>query len=81
MKDIIIEAGQNLRTLKIDYEKADGTRGWREIEPYSLKDVNGMETLFAKNAGQPGIRSFKLDFIHQVEITENTFDPEWEVKF
>ena len=37
MKDIIIEAGQNLKTINIDYTEKDGSNeGWREVEPYSL---------------------------------------------
>jgi predicted DNA-binding transcriptional regulator YafY len=80
MKDKIIEAGQNLKTLNIDYEKADGTRGWREVEPYSLKEVNGVVTLYAKNVGKSGIRSFKLESIHNIQITTNSYQPEWTVE-
>lgn len=81
MKDLIIKAGQNLKTINIYYEKVDGSRGWREVEPYSITEISGDLTLYAKNVDKHGIRSFKLDSIHDVTITDNHFKPEWDVEF
>lgn len=80
MEDLIIVAGQNLKTIEIDYEKADGSRSFREVEPYSIKVVNGDLTLYAKHVDRPGIRSFKMDMIKSVEITGNSFKPSWKVE-
>lgn len=81
MEDLIIKAGKALKTINIDYEKADGSRGWREVEPYRIKMVNDDLTLYAKNIDKPGIRSFKMDSIFDVEITDNDYSPEWPVEF
>lgn len=81
MEDLIIKAGKNLKTINIDYKKADGTRGWREVEPYSIKMINDDLTLYAKNVDKPGIRSFKMDSIYDIEITDNDFVPSWDVEF
>ena len=46
MKETIIEAGQNLKTIKIDYTEKDGSNeGYREVEPYSFREKNGIEYL------------------------------------
>lgn len=80
MKDTIIEAGRNLKTLNIDYQKADGTRGWREVEPYKLKEVGDEMALMAKTVGRSHVGTFKLSSIHDIEITKNSFEPEWPVE-
>ena len=81
MKDMIIEAGRNLRTLNINYEKADGTRGWREIEPYSFREKNSKEFLFAFDLEKEAIRSFYLENILEINISDRTFEPRYEVEF
>ena len=46
MKEKIIEAGQQLKTILIDYTEKDGSNeGWREVEPYSFKIKKGISSL------------------------------------
>lgn len=80
MKDTIIEAGRNLKTLNINYQKADGSRGWREVEPYEFKEVGGEMALMAWTIGGSNIGAFKLKSIIDIEITENSYEPQWNVK-
>ena len=41
VKEIIVNAGRNLKTVRIDYTEKDGSNeGWREVEPYSFKSGN-----------------------------------------
>ena len=43
MKDKIIEAVRNLKTILIDYTVKDGSNeGLREVEPYSFREKNGV---------------------------------------
>jgi predicted DNA-binding transcriptional regulator YafY len=78
----IIEAGQNLKTLLIDYtEKDSSNEGWREIEPYSFREKNGVSYFYAFDIKKNEIRRFLIDSINDIEITENNFNPRWEVEF
>ncbi|PIX06494.1 MAG: hypothetical protein COZ76_08535 [Flavobacteriales bacterium CG_4_8_14_3_um_filter_35_10] len=55
MRDKIISAGQNLKTLRIDYTEKDGSNeGWREVEPYSFRPGN---LFFAYDIRKGGTRS------------------------
>ena len=82
MKDVIIEAGQNLKTLLISYTEKDGSNeGWREVEPYSFRVKNGVEYFYAFDIQKNGIRGFIIDSINDVEITENDYVPRWDVEF
>lgn len=81
MKDLIIEAGQSLRTIRIDYTEKDGTNeGWREIEPYSFREKNDVEYFFGYDINKNGIRGFILESINNVELTNNSYEPRWEVE-
>ncbi len=82
MKNLIIEAGQNLKTIRIDYTEKDGTNeGWREVEPYSFREKKGIEYFYGFDVNKNGIRGFIIDTINDVEITENNFEPRWPVEF
>lgn len=79
MKDKIIEAGQNLKTILIDYTEKDGSNeGWREVEPYSFRPGN---LFFGYDLGKKGTRAFKIDRINKIEITNNSYIPKWDVEF
>lgn len=82
IKEKIIEAGRSLRTILIDYTETDGSNeGLRELEPYSFRIKSGVEYFYGYDIVKKGIRSFKLNRINSVSITENTFKPRWPVEF
>ena len=82
MKSTIIEAGQNLNTILINYTEKDGSNeGWREVEPYSFRVKNGIEYFYGFDIQKNGIRGFLIDSINDVEITKNTYQPRWPVEF
>lgn len=82
MKDLIIEAGQNLKTILIDYTEKDGSNeGWREVEPYSFREKNGVEYFYGFDIRKNGIRGFLIDSINDIEITDNIYEPRWEIEF
>ena len=68
-------------TLLMAYMDAVGNTSEREVEPYSFRETDRGEVLFyafcyLRNA----IRGFKLDNIISAEVTENPYDPKWEVE-
>lgn len=82
MRNKIIEAGQQLKTIKINYTEKDGSNeGYREVEPYSFREKNGNEYFYGFDIAKDGIRGFLIDSINDIEITENTFEPRWSVEF
>ena len=82
MKNLIIEAGQKLKTILIDYTEKDGSNeGWREVEPYSFKMKNGTEYFYGFDLKKGGIRAFIINSINDVEMTDNTYEPRWSVEF
>lgn len=82
MKNKIIEAGQNLNTILLNYTEKDGSNeGYREVEPYSFREKNGVEYFYGFDINKEGIRGFIINSINDVQITENTFEPQWEVEF
>ena len=82
MKDLIIEAGQSLKTINLDYTEKDGSNeGWREVEPYSFRNKNGIEYFYGFDIKKNGIRGFLMNSINDIEITDNTYNPRWDVEF
>jgi predicted DNA-binding transcriptional regulator YafY len=82
MKDLIIKAGQSLKTILINYTEKDGSNeGKREVEPYSFRVKNGVEYFYGFDIAKDGIRAFIIDSINNVEITGNSYEPRWEVEF
>ena len=85
LRDPIMEAGSNQTLLKIFYKGAT-----RFIEPYSLmykvrKDGVGQEYFYAYDRtgglrSGPGLKSFTNDKIIQIENTETTFEPRYEIE-
>jgi predicted DNA-binding transcriptional regulator YafY len=82
MKDGIIKAGKNLKTILIDYTEKDGSNeGWREVEPYSFREKNDIEYFYGFDIKKNGIRGFIIDSINDIKITNNSYTPRWEVEF
>ncbi|WP_445748861.1 WYL domain-containing protein [Polaribacter sp.] len=82
MKDEIIEAGKNLKTILIEYAEKDGSNeGWREVEPYSFREKSGVEYFYGFDIKKNGIRGFIIDSINDIQITNNSYTPRWEVEF
>lgn len=82
MKDLIIEAGQNLKTICLDYTEKDGSNeGLREVEPYSFRFKNGVEYFYGYDINKNGIRGFLIDSINDIEMTNNNYEPRWPVEF
>jgi predicted DNA-binding transcriptional regulator YafY len=56
---------------RIDYERRDGHRAWRRVEPYRVLSVEGRWYLFAWDLDRDDWRTFRLDRMH--EVTASTF--------
>ncbi|MDO9580264.1 MAG: PIN domain-containing protein, partial [Bacteroidales bacterium] len=82
IKKTIIEAGQQLKTILIDYTEKDGSNeGLREVEPYSFRIKKSIEFFYGFDIKKNGIRSFLLESINSVKITDNNYTPRWDVEF
>lgn len=82
VKDLIVNAGRQLKTILIDYTEKDGSNeGLREVEPYSFRNKNGKEVFYGFDIKKNGIRSFHIESINSVEITDNNYTPRWDVEF
>jgi len=86
----IVECAQECHRVEILYEKTDGTRKWRKIEPYSYKPQYGAhgirfnETdgiIFATEQDIPKIKSFTVCHILQARHTVEKYEPRWDVEF
>ena len=81
ISDIIKQAANQRRILRIIYIEADGTNdGWRYLEPYSFREADGEKSLFAWDIQKNGIRRFILERIQQAEITDEAFTPRYPVE-
>lgn len=67
--------------LSIVYRKADGSESQRSVEPYEIKGAYlfGFDGTITKD-GKPQIKQFKLDSIVSSNVTEDKFNPKWEIK-
>lgn len=84
-RDIIMEAGEKRTLLSLTY---DGVT--RKIEPYSLifktrKDGNSREYFYGydRTGGRssgPGIKTFVQDRIQLLELTDEPFQPQFEIE-
>lgn len=82
MKDLIIKPGQNLKTVLIDYtEKDRSNEGRRKVESYSFREKEGIQYFYGFDIKKNGIRGFLIDSINNIEITNNTYEPRWDVEF
>jgi predicted DNA-binding transcriptional regulator YafY len=79
--DTIKQSARERKILKIIYYEKDGfSDGWRYIEPYSFSHDNGEGGLFAWDISKNGIRRFSIDRIHNAEITEDSYNPRYEIE-
>ncbi|HEX7351328.1 YafY family protein [Brachybacterium sp.] len=61
--------------VRVDYERADGDRAERRLEPYRVLSVEGRWYLFAWDLGREDWRTFRLDRMHAVHASTFTFTP------
>ena len=59
--------------VRLDYERADGERFERRIEPYRVLSVEGRWYLFAWDLEREDWRTFRLDRMHAVHPSTFTF--------
>ncbi|HJG90598.1 MAG TPA: YafY family transcriptional regulator [Brachybacterium massiliense] len=52
--------------VRVDYERADGERGERRLEPYRVLSMEGRWYLFAWDLGREDWRTFRMDRMHAV---------------
>ena len=84
MKNKIIEAGQLLKTIKINCKEKDGSgEGYREEERYIFREKNGIDYFYGYDLVKEGIRSFLIDSINDLDITDNNYSPRngWNFEF
>lgn len=55
--------------VRVDYERADGERGERRLEPYRVLSMEGRWYLFAWDLGREDWRTFRLDRMHAVHAS------------
>jgi len=80
--ELIRFAGANYLCVEIDYQKADGTRTQRLIEPYSLRRTTDHHIiLHAYDRDQGDHRSFSVDRLRGVQVTSTPFTPRYVVEF
>lgn len=80
IKATIASAGRNHNTIIITAREEDGSVETREAEPYSYRVKGGHELFFCYDIAKQGTRSFVVNRIISVEITNNTFAPRWAIE-
>ncbi|GAB5512202.1 MAG: hypothetical protein Rhims3KO_36030 [Hyphomicrobiales bacterium] len=79
--EIIRFAAANRLCVDLSYAPRDGSPGTRRIEPYSLRRTSaGDIILHAFNTDKDQHRSYRVDRITEAVITNQTFDPRYEVE-
>ncbi|HMH47154.1 MAG TPA: nucleotidyl transferase AbiEii/AbiGii toxin family protein [Solirubrobacteraceae bacterium] len=74
-------AGANRLKVELDYRAAEGRRGPRLVEPYSLRRTqDGNLVLFVVN-DRGELRSYRVDRIAGVRATTTPFTPRYVVEF
>ncbi|MDD3085318.1 MAG: WYL domain-containing protein [Candidatus ainarchaeum sp.] len=77
----IKEAAQKRLILEILYKEKDGScEGWRAIEPYSFNDDDKEFGLYAWDVQKAGIRRFTVERIVDIRITENHYNPRYNIE-
>ena len=79
--DLIRYAGSNRLRVDLDYHAKDGRRGWRRVEPYSIRMTqDGHVVVYVVNdRGQ--LRSYRTDRIAGVRVADEVFVPRYLVEF
>lgn len=60
---------------RIDYQRRDGHRSWRRIEPYRVLSIEGRWYLFAWDLDREDWRTFRLDRMQEVRASTFAFTP------
>lgn len=61
--------------VRVDYERADGARAGRRLEPYRVLSMEGRWYLFAWDLDREDWRTFRLDRMHDVQASTFAFTP------
>jgi len=73
----ITSAGKKKKTVTITYVDSKNAVSTRETEPYEIKG----DKYFGYCLEKRSIRGFSIDNISSAVVTDNSFNPRWEVKF
>lgn len=80
--DPIRFAASNRLCVQLVYTKESGERGVYLVEPYSLRTTKeGNRLLYARKHVEQEDRSFRLDRIRSIEVTNNPFTPMYQIEF
>ncbi|MGG6496859.1 UNVERIFIED_CONTAM: WYL domain-containing protein, partial [Bacteroidetes bacterium 56_B9] len=60
---------------RLDYERADGHRSTRRVEPYRVLTIEGRWYLFAWDLERADWRTFRLDRMHEARASTFRFAP------
>lgn len=74
-------AGANRLKVEIDYRAERGRLGPRVVEPYSLRRSRDGDLLLMVVNDRGVIRSYRLDRVAGVRITDRPFRPRYRVEF
>jgi len=79
--ELIRFAGANRLKVELDYRAEEGRRGPRRVEPYALRRTrDGNLVLFVVN-DRSQLRSYRVDRIASVRVTDEPFQPRYVVEF
>ena len=73
----IKKAGKEKKLITISYRKVSGEISTSDVESYEIKGIY----FWAVDTVDNGIRQFKLNNILSVEILDETYTPQFPVKF
>ena len=65
----------NFQVLKVEYVSSQGKRTTREIEPFAIYSINGNFLLIAFCRMREDFRAFRIDFIENLRVQNDTFTP------
>jgi predicted DNA-binding transcriptional regulator YafY len=65
----LVTAVRDRRRVRVDYERADGERAERRLEPHRVLSMEGRWYLFAWDLGREDWRTFRLDRMHAVHAS------------
>ena len=74
-------AGANRLKVEIDYRAEQGRQGARVIEPYSIRRSRDGNTLLMVVNDHGAIRSYRIDRIAGIRVTDQPFRPRYLIEF
>ena len=78
--DALADAADRHKKCNIIYNKPGGGEKEYHVAPYSLRWNGDSEMLYAYDFADGHIKSFFLEGVRGVEVTNNRFVPKWEVE-